>query len=504
MKVRRIFDSLFTLQNSLILISFLALIALRLEDFCNDPGLGWHLSTGEYVSSTGSIPKSDPFLFPELRSSWIADQWLADLIFYKLQRILSWSGLYAILIIVYAASFSLLPLITGNRVAAHPLAIPLAVIYCFILGSIHFICRPVIFSFLCFSALFSLLYLKSKSGKYTFSWPENFLMLVIFGFWANTHPSFILGFALLFFYLLESVLVKNRDVCGNIIKTTLLSLLATMLNPAFLNLHESVLFLGKSKFAINNYVEWQPIPVSDPLFGYVALPLLCFLILVFLRRFIPANNNVFAFLSLVVFFIASLRAVRFMPYYGIVSVPVVTALVEYLFSRIHVLNSPSTVLADREKQAIKPYYLFAVLALLLFSYASLTGRIPFYRGEFGPNSKIFPYEAVTKLKRESDVIGRPVRVLNSVNFGGFITFAGEGKVKAYIDDRTSLFRDEYYYHYMKYFEGKEIMLLAKTVKADFVLLQRSTTSSDLIKYYRKNYKNLIVYADDRSLLLKSY
>lgn len=44
-------------------IAAVSLLNLGLIDFAQDPGVGWRLSSGQYISDTGKVPSIDPFLF---------------------------------------------------------------------------------------------------------------------------------------------------------------------------------------------------------------------------------------------------------------------------------------------------------------------------------------------------------------------------------------------------------------------------------------------------------
>ena len=503
MRVRQTIDSVLTLQNSLILIAFLALCLIKVADFCNDPGLGWHLATGKYISENNSLPTKDPFLFAEVKNNWVADQWLADLLFFQIKELGDWPLLYALLIVLYVAGFVLIPLYTQNKLSGRYLYLtaPLVIIFSFLLGSIHFICRPVILSFFCFSLLFNFLLWKIERQQYSFSLKEYVFLGINFLFWANFHPSFILGFFLLLLFALQDYCLKSSESLPRLGLPLGLAFFASLLNPAFFALHESILFLGSSNFATKYYLEWQPVTATDDLFIYLVLPLIVYLLALLFRKVKLSARETFTTLSFLVFCLASLKAVRFMPYYGICLIPVISQILGQIFDRVSVLRRSLQILEAREQKGLNPLMVYLLVSILLFG-ASFSGRLPFFSGTFGPNPQIFPIEAVEKLKTYAQNPGLPLRVLNEVNFGGYITYAGEGKIQAYIDDRTSLFRDEFYFHYLKNFKSENIFILARLLKADFILLQNSALDADLINFLKIKHAESVVYADDRSLLFK--
>ncbi len=70
----------FGFSDFFIISSVYTLLAMELVGFANDPGVGWHLATGDYILKNFSIPFIDPFLGGQEGRAWICDQWLADLI----------------------------------------------------------------------------------------------------------------------------------------------------------------------------------------------------------------------------------------------------------------------------------------------------------------------------------------------------------------------------------------------------------------------------------------
>ena len=99
---------------------------------------------------------------------WLIDQWLADLFLYSGYSAGGWPLLYALLLVAYLLTYFFVLYrgaveLTGLRILSC-----LAAVYAFKIGQIHFILRPVLFSFLFFSIvyvqIYSLYYALTKEG----------------------------------------------------------------------------------------------------------------------------------------------------------------------------------------------------------------------------------------------------------------------------------------------------------------------------------------------------
>src|SRR3990172_9986676 len=59
------------------------LVSVGLLHF-TDPDYWWHLRTGRLIVETGSLPQADPFSFTAAGSDWLAHEWLAEVVIYRL------------------------------------------------------------------------------------------------------------------------------------------------------------------------------------------------------------------------------------------------------------------------------------------------------------------------------------------------------------------------------------------------------------------------------------
>ena len=257
-----------------VVVAFVSLVGVQMYDFAYDPGVGWHLSTGKYVLTENAIPYEDPFLGGAPARPWISDQWLADVIMYGAYELGSWPLLYALLTVLYLCTYFGVLYPSVARRGGSCLAALFSVMLAFKIGQIHFILRPVVICFFLFALVYvNLLALygnvngtDSQDSKRL--WKRVFILFpLLFAFWANIHPTFVVGLfavGLLPCSVFLDSWCLGRKPKGNerALYTKLallfgLSCLATLVNPYGYKLHQTIILLGQNEFAMNFYMEWQ-------------------------------------------------------------------------------------------------------------------------------------------------------------------------------------------------------------------------------------------------------
>ena len=492
------FFSKLGLQDLAIIIALIPMLCLQLQDFAQDPGVGWHLSTGEYINNTGSIPRIDPFLYSLTPRPWICDQWLSDLIIFKVFNFGSWPLVYGFFSVVYLITYFgfLYPCVavcTNNRIASS--------LVCYLAmraGLIHFILRPVVFGQLLFCTLFVCIsfFRERKLSLRTFS----ILLPVLFMLWANLHPSFFMGFILCSCLVLEGLYKRvwlsltNDQLALTVVQGSFLLLvcfLATLVNPFGINLHLSIIELTQSTFFINYHSEWISLNFK-PLQGRIVQ---IFLAIICIAPFFHSNSSnrqskerhldSFSSASLLVFAHLGFEMVRALPHFlTIASIPVVCSIVTITNgisdSKLRILQPLFRFTTWIEQRERKTWYGFPVVVLFsayILVSALVTKQIPFYSDTFGPRSESRAVEVIKRLKLEAERTGKRIVALASPDLGGEITFYGEGKVLAVIDDRNTLLGEQFYQSYSDKvrIEGKGKAMFedyAKSLGANRIILRK--------------------------------
>jgi hypothetical protein len=183
----------------------------------DDPGLGWHLKTGELIAQSEEVLRIDPFLAAAVGANqygaplqpreWICDQWLSDLIFRNLFALGGWPLLCSSVVGLFVVALWGCGVASAQRRGAGALASTVAGLLAFKVAQVHLIVRPVVFSIVLFAVVIRIIQLLQarrvcSSGFYARTAGGVF---VLFMLWANLHPAFVLGLMLLVLWLLSTL-----------------------------------------------------------------------------------------------------------------------------------------------------------------------------------------------------------------------------------------------------------------------------------------------------------
>lgn len=466
------------------------LTAVQMEHFADDPGVGWHLATGKLIAETSSVPRTDPFLFlpsNEPPRRWVADQWLSDLFIYQAYQLGSWPLLYALGASLFLAAFFLLLYPTARATITSPLLILLALGLCFKAAQVQFILRPVLIAFFTFAlvvACYTRLTISNTQHPSTSTKKLSAILILSHLVWANIHPSFVIGLSATG-VTCAGLFITNSSLKIRIqlFTTFFLACLATLINPHGYHLHQSIFWLGRSSYFLSLNSEWQPIKFSSfegVLFLLILLPQLA----------LPFNSkdrlrDIILAAPSFILALATLHSIRFLPFFAISAVVPTSLGFSLIFeslalSKLKILGVSRrffTALSNQERTA-RYHAAFPATIILVWIVASLAlESLPFFTGAFGPSKDRYPYlalaTAISSAKTQS-----PITVLAPPDWGGFITWWGQGKARAVIDDRNTLLGEEIYreilplfYHNFPLFTEPR-QTLAR-YKPDIILLPRS-------------------------------
>ncbi|PIY94334.1 MAG: hypothetical protein COY68_03125 [Candidatus Levybacteria bacterium CG_4_10_14_0_8_um_filter_35_23] len=220
MKLYKLFVSFLII--SLLFIGFFHPIISITQD------LGRHFLLGEIILKTLSVPKTNLFSYTYPDFPFVNLHWLSEVLFFVIFKTIGFNGLLIFSTTIVIASFGLMffKLFKSNNFLALSGG---SILYLLILFERTDI-RPEIFSFLFLSIFLAILY--KYREKYT-KWI--FLLPFIEILWVNMHIYFIIGNALLFFFLLENIILKRKKLFSKKTKVLgaifLLSLVAALINP---------------------------------------------------------------------------------------------------------------------------------------------------------------------------------------------------------------------------------------------------------------------------------
>lgn len=513
----------FGLSDLFVLLALGSLVFLQFDYFADDPGVGWHLKTGELIFQRGVVPKVDPFLYSAEPRAWVADQWLSDLVFFLVYDKAGWPALYSMLCAVFLLTFCGVVFKTSLTTSGSAIAASFASFIALKLACIHFILRPVIFSFLIFAAVSAIawrLAVKLRSvdpNEIAGQKPKisSYLAIpFIFLIWANLHPSFVLGLLLLGCLLCGLAydflfVLRQRGRIKFLIPLALallFSLAATLINPYGYSLHHQILELGSSEYFMKLHDEWLPLNMQSAVGRMVQFVALLLILAIALRSAFKCSWGFVELFCVGIFLHLALESVRFLPYFAILVAPLLSQATVKLakselflrFEKLNLLRRLVVWLEQRERGTLYgQHLLMIIIAILLYTLSGATPLLQISKS-YGPRLESYPYAALDQLKNKIDQ--KKAVVVAFPNWGGFITWYGAPNIQAVIDDRNNLIGESGYKRFYSELRiGGDFKSLLRDLKASHLLLP----SSSSLAIHLKELKVLtLVYQDQTATLFE--
>jgi hypothetical protein len=399
-----------------------------------EPDFGWHLRTGLDLLARGwTLPSTDPYshTMPDWR--WVEHAWLTDVMVGVLYRqmggfsVILLFGLVAAGAWLVASGTAMCP--TFYRRLACVLSLWIALPY---LGA-----RTQLISLL---GLAVLLFLLSRpETKWQWSIPALFLL------WANLHGGFTIGLFLLVLITASTWIVRIisarwptvlshveepplfRGAPARTFAILALSAMMTLLNPYGWRLHQEIVESLSNRFMLDTLQEWQFLSLhSGAGRSYaVYLSALSIAMLLWYRRIQPVR-----WVVLVVFLFLSLKHMRNIPIFLIVSLPLFAELLAEAAGLL-----VSRVPADTGNR--KPWTIAITAATALFlvwlgpEHLNRVVRSGTEPAQYFTETS-YPIEAVDWIKTHREQLGS--RLYNDYHDGGFLLWWLPGE-KIFIDGR---------------------------------------------------------------------
>jgi hypothetical protein len=257
-------------EDILFLAIFISVIGLGSRLLNMDGDLGRHLTIGNYILNSLSIPTRDIFSHTMEGFPLTPHEWLAQIAFSISYRIAGLDGIVILCALVIATTFTLVYkqcFKQSNMILISILMTGLAAAA----ASVHWLARPHIFTLLFTVLWIGVLENFRRTGRIRL-WSLPLLMIV----WVNFHGAFIVGFVIWGIYLINSLLRKVDDDEMLIQKGTSvhrqkgvsetrilmiigsLALFGTLINPVGWRIWETTIgFLGNN-YLVGHTVEYLP------------------------------------------------------------------------------------------------------------------------------------------------------------------------------------------------------------------------------------------------------
>jgi hypothetical protein len=408
----------------------------------NDADTGFHIRAGEYILHNFAVPNHDIFSYISPPLPWVAHEWLSEVIMALVHRFSGLTGIVIFFSFLIGLTYFLL-FRFAHSLDCNFLITVLIALLATVSSSIHWFARPHIFSLLLTVVWYAILdnyQYKAKDTLYLLP----FLMLL----WVNLHGGFIVGFLLLGVYFLGNVtsvmfageherrIAKTR--CEKIALFTLLSLLASLINPRGYLLLLFPFSLVSSKFITDTVLEHLSPNFHQPL-PYKYLLLLTIGIFSVSRK----RLNVTEFFLVLLFTYMSLYASRHIPLFAIVITPILLRDLQSMLqkfdnrlTRFFLVRSNNLELINASAKG----HLWPLISLVAVCALAFNSKIQFKFDE----SRL-PIAAVKFLKKEK-LSGN---MFNDDEFGDYLIYAAWPEYKVFIDGREDVYGEIWIRQYLR-------------------------------------------------------
>ncbi|HEY9793502.1 MAG TPA: hypothetical protein V6D22_24090 [Candidatus Obscuribacterales bacterium] len=461
-----------------------------------DGSTGWHLYTGQYILSHHQIPHIDLFSYTFPDKAWVPYEWFFDTVAATLFNI------GGIKMVAVAADCSLALLFSlvyygCRKRGCHFLLAMFFTVLGILTSTIHWLARPHLFTF--FGVLIFSSALESfRRGEIKFK-----RLLITLGLtmlvWANAHPAFLFGFALIAIYLVCETFIaligaadssKSAWRRSQALALTLVACIAvSFINPNGWQLHAYILQYLHHSDVIAATQEFMPPDFHKMHAVCMALLFFAFVVGLFISRRKIALSPLMMVLA---FAWLGINSMRNEPLFSIIAVPVIASLyadcdLSVLFDGVSAKTASwfnqlagfwrrvgETV---NEVESSCDMHLIPVAATIFLFAVCLSGGnffgMPVVVDDFDPATK--PSTTLEAMKKLPEKGG-----FNLDNWGGYITYKTGRRV--FIDDRLDFYGRDFFLDYAHIIGlSRDWKDLIDKYKINWILLPKEATLIDVLR-----------------------
>ena len=405
-----------------------------LEQLTASVDLWWHLATGRWIVEHLQVPRRDVFSYTVEGAPWIDPEWLSQVLLFALFRGGGGTAL-AVFKLVVTPVFLLIAVWAGRRRSGSLLFSVAAGIAAALLCRQFLDIRPDLFLFVGTAVVLAIVHAYRRGAR-----PAILVLLpVTMALWVNLHSSFIFGLGMIGLFaaaeLAKAALRLPDDPlsighAGRLAIAAAAAGAACLLNPEHAGALTFPFFILRPEAAAwrSQTVEWAPpvlfrdLAFNPAFFGWLLVAAALLALTVLITR--PRRFDVSDTLLVVATAAMALRARRFVPLVGLVSIP-------FLAHGLAVL-CPWAAEARRPRTAAAVAVLCVAALGWLFWTAAPEVRRARREGLFERMIDVtyFPRDAVDFLRLNP----LPGRLFHLFSWGGYLAFELSDR-KVFIDGR---------------------------------------------------------------------
>ena len=411
------------LRDALFMSLFAAVILFGPRIFNLDGDLGRHITIGNVIVDTLSIPTQDIFSHTMSGEPLTPHEWIAQLFFAIAHRALSLSGAVFFSGFLIAGAFTIVYHDSKERSKTSVLAFIITVLAA-ASSSIHWLARPHIFTFL-YLAIWTCFLERHRLGKDVPLWKFVLIML----FWANTHGAFIAGFVTWAAYFAGELLSSRLKKIAKLKawgKIGVVSFFVTFLNPVGYRLWETSFGFVKNSYLVGRTQEYLPPDFHN--FGTWPFLLLIAISLFLVSRLQKPLPFAHSFL-LSGWTIMALYSARNIPLYVIIAAPILSSVAAENFITSRWCDFEIAI--SKIERDLHGALWLTLISLVVFFILST----PIMQTYNRYSSESFPVDAVSWLEKNP----QEGNVFNHFTWGGYLLYTQWPQKTVFIDGQTDFY-----------------------------------------------------------------
>jgi tetratricopeptide (TPR) repeat protein len=481
-----------------------AVFALGLLLCCHkifEADIGFHLRAGQWILDNGRWPETDPFTYTVSDHTYIDVQWLYQVALLELHNLGGAAALVIAHAILITAAFAMAAFLSWQRFRS-PLMVAGLLLLGILASELRFLLRPETVTWLFLSAVVLVLE-RYALGKKAPLW----ILPLIHLAWVNIEGLFVLGWVVIGCYLLGDLL-RQRRLDKELAIWGSASVAVTLINPYFLRgvffpltlltrLNTQNVF-GQS---ISEFVSpWQSglaLPWSTWAYYLMAGLLLIGLALTWRKRQ-PRE-----FLLVIIFFILSALAIRNIPLFVLVGMPILAGCLQ---DAIQMFSSSSLRWNKKSRTALHlgtTAWLPVAELLVLLMTVGLSLRVitnDYYIAARRPNRLGFEFSGADLPVKAAAFLrtnGLNGKIFNHLNDGGYLMW--QLRQPVFIDGRLEVIGEDFYQEYQQTSQKDQLLPLLKKYDAQIVVFPYQAAVSWL-QQLRHAAQWRLVYYDNLSVV----
>jgi hypothetical protein len=434
------------LEDVLFLGIFLSVIGLGSRLLNMDGDLGRHLTIGNFIIDSFSIPTRDVFSHTMVGFPLTPHEWLAQVSFSVVYRIAGLNGVVVLSAIMIALTFTLVYRQCFKRSQILLMSLVITVLAA-AAASVHWLARPHIFTL-----LFTVLWIGELENLRKNGRVRLWLLPLIMVIWVNFHGAFIAGFVIWGIYLLSSLVEfinKHPDKSGErsvmigstglrepwvLLITGFLALCGTLINPVGWRIWETTISFLRNSYLVGHTMEYLP-PDFHQVNFWPFLLMIC--VSIIFLSFNRKKISIVSALLITLWTAMGLISARNISIYAVVAAPILAGIIAGVLVGKHKLRHLANFDARLRFVDDKLFgHIWPALMAILILVLLMSGFVlDFNRDGNNFLSHKFPVTAVDWIL-EQDKKGP---MFNYFPWGGYLLYRMWPEEQVFIDGQTDFY-----------------------------------------------------------------